>query len=64
MTEVLAQAPFAASVGFEELSLEDDPDLAERYADDIPVVLINGVVHNIWRIDPVRLRQALAEVIG
>ena len=64
VTEVLAEPTFAASVGFEELSLADDPDLAERYSDDIPVVLINGLVHNIWRIDPVRLRQALTEVIG
>jgi len=30
-----------------------------RYSEEIPVLLINGKVHNYWRIDPVRLRQAL-----
>ena len=42
-----------------ELSILDDPDLTERYAEEIPVLLIDGVVHNIWRIEPERLRAAL-----
>jgi Glutaredoxin-like domain (DUF836) len=61
VTEVLAEPALAASVTLEELSLLDDPELAERFADEIPVVLINGEVHNIWRIDAMRLRQALVE---
>jgi Glutaredoxin-like domain (DUF836) len=61
VTEVLAEPALAASVTLEELSLLDAPELAERFADEIPVVLINGEVHNIWRIDAVRLRQALVE---
>jgi Glutaredoxin-like domain (DUF836) len=61
VTEVLAEPALAASVTLEELSLLDDPELAERFADEIPVVLINGEVHNIWRIDAVRLKQALVE---
>jgi glutaredoxin len=47
----------------DELSILDDAALLERYAEEIPVLLINGRVHNIWRIDPVRLRTALTEVI-
>ena len=35
VTEVLAEPTFAASVGFEELSLEDDPDLAEQPPVDV-----------------------------
>lgn len=42
-----------------ESSILDDPNLTERYAEEIPVLLIDGVVHNIWRIDPERLRAAL-----
>jgi glutaredoxin len=61
VTEVLAEPALAASVTLEELSLLDDPELAERFADEIPVVLINGEVHNIWRIDAMRLSQALVE---
>jgi hypothetical protein len=36
-----------------------DDDLRARFSDEIPVVMINGKVHNYWRIDPVRLRAAL-----
>jgi glutaredoxin len=52
----------APSITVEELSIFDDAALLERYADEIPVVLINGRVHNIWRVDPDRLRAALMEV--
>ncbi len=52
----------APAISIEELSIFDDPALLDRYADEIPVVLINGRVHNIWRIDPERLRAALLEV--
>jgi glutaredoxin len=45
-----------------ELSILDDEALFERYAEEIPVLLIDGKVHNIWRIDPVRLRSALGEI--
>ena len=40
----------------------DDPELHARYAEEIPVLLINGKVHNYWRIDPVRFRHALDEL--
>jgi len=44
-----------------EVSILDDPELFEKYVEEIPVVLINGRVHNIWRVDPTRLRTALVE---
>lgn len=50
----------AAGISVTELSILDDPALADRYAEEIPVLLIDGTVHNIWRIDPERLRAALA----
>lgn len=51
----------APTITVEELSILDDGALFDRYADEIPVVLINGHVHNIWRVDPARLRAALME---
>jgi glutaredoxin len=50
-----------SGVDFVETSILDDPELYERYVEEIPVVLINGSVHNIWRVDPDRLRGALQE---
>lgn len=40
-----------------------DEDLWNKYSEDVPVLLINGKVHNYWRIDPVRLRGALDEFV-
>jgi hypothetical protein len=54
-------ADFDGSVSLTELSILDDPALLEQYVEEIPVLLIDGRVHNIWRVDPARLRTALEE---
>lgn len=61
VTEVIAQVP---GVDFVERSILDDAELLERYRDEIPVVLIDGAVHSIWRVDPDRLRSALEEALA
>ncbi len=43
-----------------EVSIEDDPALFDEYWERIPVVLVDGRPHDFWRIDPSRLRTALA----
>ncbi len=48
-----------ASVSLTELNILDDAELAARYSEEIPVLLINGQVHNYWRIDEVRFATAL-----
>ena len=47
-------------VTLEERNILEDAELHERYVEEIPVLLVDGRVHNIWRIDPDRLRAALA----
>jgi glutaredoxin len=49
------------SVTLVERSILEDADLHAQYWDQIPVVLIDDVVHTIYRVDPDRLRAALAE---
>jgi glutaredoxin len=61
VTEVLAEHP---SIEFEERSILDDADLFDRYAEEIPVVLIDDRVHTIWRVDRGRLERALAAAAG
>ena len=43
---------------------EDDiralPEMARQHADDIPVTFVDGELHDFWRVDPDRLREALA----
>jgi hypothetical protein len=45
---------------YEEFSILDDPSLQERYAEEIPVTLVDGRQHDFWRVDESRLRVALA----
>jgi glutaredoxin len=59
VVEVVAETPGAELV---EKSITDDAELYDRFVEEIPVVLINDRVHNIWRVDAVRLRAALQEV--
>jgi hypothetical protein len=58
---VVAEVCDAAGIAWAEVSLLDDPELADRYAEQIPVVLVDGVVHDFWRVDAGRLRAALTE---
>lgn len=43
-------------------SILDDEALAARYAEEIPVLLINGDMHSYWHIDPERLTTALEKL--
>ncbi|MEO7131679.1 MAG: glutaredoxin family protein [Dermatophilaceae bacterium] len=44
---------------WQERSIDDDDQLRQRYAEQIPVILVDGRVHDFWRVDEVRLRAAL-----
>ncbi|ARC57628.1 hypothetical protein AS850_11150 [Frondihabitans sp. 762G35] len=54
---VLAEEEFG--LRFDERSILDDQALADEYSEEIPVVLLDGRVHTIWRVEPDRLRAAL-----
>lgn len=51
----------AADLGeqWTELDITQDPELSERYWEQIPVTLVDGVRHDFWRVDEARLRAAL-----
>jgi len=53
--------PDASRVAIEERSILDEPELFDRYADEIPVVLIDGRQHTYWRVDKERLSAALSQ---
>ena len=46
-------------VRYEVTSIDDDPALADEYAELIPVVLVDGERHDFFRVDADRLSQAL-----
>jgi hypothetical protein len=44
-----------------ELSILEDPQLADQYFESIPVTMIDGKIHDKWRVDESRLRSALTK---
>jgi glutaredoxin len=46
-------------VTVEELNILEDEALRVKYAEEIPVLMIDGKMHNYWRIDEERLMRAL-----
>ncbi|MBG0738138.1 glutaredoxin family protein [Paeniglutamicibacter antarcticus] len=58
-------AAVAAELGltWQERSLDDDAALAGRFAEEVPVVLVNGVQRDFWTIDPRRLRRTLLAIM-
>lgn len=44
---------------FEEINILADEQLARRFAEDIPVVRINGKQHSFWHVDPERFARAV-----
>ena len=57
---VIVQVCEETGDSWEELSILDDPALAAEHWERIPVVLVDGRPHDFYRVDPVRLRSALA----
>jgi hypothetical protein len=58
--EVAARVSAECGALFEEVSILDDPALADAHWDRIPVVLVDGAPHDFWRIDPDRLKLELS----
>jgi len=47
-------------VGWTEVDITRDPELSRAYGEQIPVTFVDGRQHDFWRVDPARLRKALA----
>lgn len=59
--QVTDRLPDVSRIEFDERSILDEPELFDRYAEEIPVVLIDGRQHTYWRVDKSRLQAALVE---
>ncbi len=51
-------------IGWREQPVDDDAELRERFAEEIPVVLVDGVQRDFWKIDEARLERTLRRVLG
>jgi glutaredoxin len=57
---VVAQVCAEQGESYEEVDVDGDAELRRRYTDEVPVTFVDGVQHDFWRVDPDRLRAALA----
>jgi len=58
---VVARVAEDLGVGWSELDITRDEELAEQYWEQIPVTLVDGRRHDFWHVDEARLRAALAQ---
>lgn len=56
----VAQLCDELGVVWESINIVDDPELMATYGEQIPVTFVDGKQHDFWRVDPTRLRNALA----
>lgn len=53
----------ALGIAWTEQSVDDDAALRERFAEEIPVVLVDGVQRDFWKIDETRLTRTLRRAL-
>lgn len=56
---VVQAAAAASGATLEEIDVDSDPELRGEYGDMVPVVLVDGVQHAYFRVDPAKLDRAL-----
>lgn len=44
---------------YEEINIDERPDLLAKWSDEVPVTLVDGKQHDFWRVSETRLRAAL-----
>ncbi len=48
------------SVPWSATDVDTDAELRAEYGDRVPVILVDGREHGFWKVEPERLRAALA----
>jgi hypothetical protein len=54
----------ALGLGWTEQQVDNDAELGNRYAEEIPVVLVDGIQRDFWKIDETRLARVLREAMA
>ena len=51
-------------LSWSERQLDADDELRDRYAEEIPVVLVDGIQRDFWKIDEARLERVLRRAMA
>lgn len=57
--EVVDRVAADAGIPWEERRIDDDPALRDRFAEEVPVVLVDGLQRDFWTINEARLRRTV-----
>ena len=57
--ETVARVCAELGESFDEVDVDGDDQLRERFTDEVPVTFVDGRQHDFWRVDEQRLRAAL-----
>jgi glutaredoxin len=57
--EVVARVCAELGESFDEVDIESDGELEDRFGEEVPVTFVDGRQHDFWRVDESRLRKAL-----
>lgn len=62
--DAVGRVTAALGLGWTEELVDNQPELRERYAEEIPVVLVDGVQRDFWKIDEARLERVLQRAMA
>ena len=57
---VIEQVCAELGEAYDDIDITGSEDLLHRFGEEIPVTFVDGKQHDFWRVDPGRLRRALA----
>lgn len=57
----VAEVCEATGASWARVDIDDDPALVRQFTEQVPVTFVDGSQHDFWRVDPLRLRQALQQ---
>jgi len=62
--DAVGRVTAALGLTWKEELVDNQPELRERYAEEIPVVLVDGVQRDFWKIDEARLERVLQRAMA
>ena len=58
--DVVADVCADTGATWKQVYISGNDDLTRQFGDQVPVTYVDGAQHDFWRVDPERLRRALA----
>ncbi len=61
---VVRDVCWTVGASFDTLDIDaaDDPSLLATYSDQVPVIFVDGSIHDFWRVDAERLTKSLTRL--